>query len=130
MVNDGFTDSPANQTLVTVLNLDKAPYVKDSIKNISVEKGMTDQVIDLKTVFADDDITDILEYSVTSNLNEQVVIARITNTTLTLTFSKINAGKSELIITASSNGKSVQSKFSVEVKLPTAIDPVSYTRVQ
>jgi len=52
------------------LNVDHAPYVKNPIKDISVDKGSPDQIIDLKTVFADDDLGDVLSYSVSSNTNE------------------------------------------------------------
>jgi len=123
VVNDGFAESLPDDVLVTVKNVDKAPYIKDPIKNVSVDKGAPDQIIDLKTVFADDDPGDVLIYSVTSNTNDLVVTAIITGSNLTLDFSSINIGSSEIVITASSNGKEVNSKFEVEVKIPTGTDP-------
>jgi hypothetical protein len=123
-VNDGMADSPADQVIITVANVDHAPYVKNPIKDISVEKGTPDQVIDLKTVFTDDDINDILSFYVTANSNSQVVNAIITNNVLTLVFSSANSGTTEIVITAGSNGKEVQSTFKVEVKIPTAIDVI------
>ncbi len=129
MVNDGTVNSTADQVIVSVLNVDHAPYVKDSIKNISVFKKAPDQAIDLSKVFADDDSGDILSYTVTSNSNDKVVTPKMTGSNLTLSFSTENTGTSELVITASSNGKEAKSKFKVEVKIPTGIphllnDPV------
>jgi hypothetical protein len=122
-VNDGLAGSPADQVVVTVLNVDHAPYVKNAIQNISVDKGAPDQVIDLKTVFADDDFGDVLNFSVISNTNNLVVVTKIMGSNLTLDFSSVNIGLSELVVTASSNGKEVNSKFTVEVKIPTQVDP-------
>jgi len=123
VVNDGQADSPADQVIVKVLNVDHAPYVKSAIKDISVDKGAPDQIIDLKTVFADDDFGDVLVYSVISNTNNLVVEAKITGSDLTLDFSSVNIGSSEIVVTASSNGKEVNSKFTVDVNIPTLVDP-------
>jgi hypothetical protein len=123
VVNDGLADSPADQVIIRVLNVDHAPYLKNSIKNIVVEKGAPNQVIDLRTVFADDDIGDVLIYTVISNTNELVVESTISGYNLTLDFSNVNIGLAEIDVTASSNGKEVHSKFTVEVNIPTSFDP-------
>jgi len=125
VVNDGRTDSPADDLIVTVRNVDHAPYVKNPIQNISVDKAAPDQIIDLKTVFADDDFSDVLIFSVTSNTNDQVVTATITGSGLTMHFSSVNIGSSEIVIAASSNGKEVISKFTVEVNIATVINSLS-----
>ncbi|MDP2335711.1 MAG: T9SS type A sorting domain-containing protein, partial [Bacteroidota bacterium] len=125
VVNNGTVDSPADMVVITVANVDKAPYVKDPIKDVLVDKGAPVLLIDLKTVFADDDVSDVLSYSVSSNSNVQVVTAIITNSILTLSFSTLNTGIAEITIIASSNGKEVQSTFGVEVKLPTGINLLS-----
>jgi len=124
IVNDGIADSPADEIVIKVANVDHAPYVKNVMNDLSVDKSAPDQVIDLKTVFADDDISDVLSYSVTSNTNNLVSDAIITNSILTLRFSATNVGTTDIVITANSNGKDIQSKFKVEVKLPTGIDPI------
>ena len=125
VVNDGSLNSVADEVVITVKNVDKAPYVKDPIKNISVDKRAPAQTIDLKTVFADDDAGDVLTYSITSNTNDKVVTATIAGTNLILNFSTENVGLSEIVISASSNGKEVQSKFNVMVNIPTGIDPLT-----
>lgn len=124
VVNDGTTDSPADQVEITVKNVDHPPYIKDPLKDVSVDKRAPNQIIDLKTIFADDDIGDVLSYIVTLNSNVQVVTAKITGFDLTLSFSTENTGLSEIEITASSNGKEAKSKFMVQVKIPTGINPI------
>jgi len=122
VVNDRIMDSPADQVVITVLNVDHASYVQNAIPDVSAVKGTSNQIIDLNTIFADEDVSDVLSYVVTSNSNSEVISATIKNSTLTLSFSTVNTGTSEIVITASSNGKDVQLKFKVEVKLPTGID--------
>jgi hypothetical protein len=122
VVNNGTIDSPADKVTITVKNVDHAPDVKSSIQDVSVEKGAADRLIDLKTVFTDSDVNDVLSFAVTSNSNNQVVNAIISNSVLTLNFSITNTGTSDVVITATSKGKDVQSKFKVEVKLSTGID--------
>ena len=107
---------------ILVSNVDNAPYVKDSIKSISVNKGSTDIIIDLKSVFADDDPGDVLNYSIATNTNDKIVTAKISGTDLTLSFSTEFTGLSQILIKATSNGKEAKSKFNVEVKIPTGIE--------
>ena len=125
VVNNGTVYSPVDQVVVVVRQVDKAPHVLNSIENVSVDKRAPGQIIDLKTVFADDDFGDVLSYSVSSNSNNQVVTVSITGSELSLSFSTANTGISDIVITASSNGKEVQSKFQVEVKVPTGIADVA-----
>lgn len=122
VVNDGKVDSPADQVTITVEDIDNAPYVKDPIKDVSVDKRSPNQVIDLRTVFADNDLGDVLSYIVSSNSSGNVVAATITGFDLTLIFSTENTGLAEIEITATSNGKEAKSKFKVEVKIPTGIN--------
>jgi hypothetical protein len=110
---------------ISVINTDDAPYVKDSIKNISVDKRSPSINIDLKTVFADDDIGDMLIYSTTLNTNNKVVTTKIAGSILSLNFSTENTGLAELSISANSNGKIATSKFKVEVKIPTSLEPIA-----
>ncbi|MFY9153102.1 MAG: PKD domain-containing protein, partial [Prolixibacteraceae bacterium] len=123
IVNDGFAESLPDDVVIKVLNVDHAPYVKNPIQDISVDKRAPDQILDLKTVFADDDFGDVLTFSVSSNTNTAVVLANISGSDLTLSFSTENIGLAEVEITASSNGKEVKSKFKVEVNIPTGIFP-------
>lgn len=121
-VNDGTINSLADQVVITVLNVDRAPYVKEPIKNLSVNQGSLPKVVDLKTIFADDDSGDILSYLVSANSNNAIVSTIITEHYLILNFSTGNSGTSEVEITATSNGKTAKSAFMVEVKIPTGIE--------
>jgi len=76
----------------------------------------------MKLVFADDDRGDILNFSVASNTNNKIVTTKITGTDLTLSFSKEFFGLAQIIIEGTSNGKVAQSKFNIEVKIPTGIE--------
>lgn len=105
--------------LILVSQSDKAPYVKDPIKDISVFKNSPETNIDLNSVFADDDPFDKLSYAVLDNSNDKIVKAQLKSSTLNLIYSAVNDGISELIVIAQSNGKYVFSKFKVEVKNPT-----------
>lgn len=120
-VFDGKMYSTADLVVVSVKNVDKAPYVKSTTNDISVDITSPDQIIDLQDIFADDDINDVLSYCVTSNTNEQVVKIEVSGCYITLSFSSQQTGKSEMVITANSNGKEVSYKFNVEVKIPTEI---------
>ncbi|MDP2890424.1 MAG: PKD domain-containing protein [Bacteroidota bacterium] len=124
VVNDGTVNSTADLIVISVKNIDSAPYVKDPIKDVSVDKKSPNLVIDLRTVFADNDPLDVLSYIVSSNSNSNVVTTTITGFDLTLIFSTENTGSAEIEVSASSNGKSAKSKFQVEVKIPTGIDPL------
>lgn len=107
---------------INITKNDRSPYVKDSIQDISVDRRAPEQTIDLNTIFADDDPGDILDFSISSNTNQQVVNALINGNILILSFSPENAGTSEIAIGATSKGKVATSKFYVEVKNPTGID--------
>ncbi len=125
MVNDGWNNSTVDQVIITVKNIDKAPYLKNPVSNISVDKRAPDQIIDLKSVFMDDDASDILTYKITSNSNTGIVATKITGSDLILSFSTENTGVADIEITAESNGKTITMRFSVEVKIPTGIDVIT-----
>ncbi len=127
VVNDGKVNSPADQVVITVFNVDHAPYLKSTIKDVIVGKNAPDQSIDLNTIFQDDDQGDHLTFLVSSSDNDQVVQASISGSSLILSFSSGNTGSSDITITASSNGKQVQTSFKVDVSLPTVFDLINET---
>ncbi|HEY3370511.1 MAG TPA: Ig-like domain-containing protein [Prolixibacteraceae bacterium] len=123
-VNDGMDYSVVDQVVVMVKQVDKAPYLLNKIQNYSVDKGSSDQVVDLKTIFADYDFLDEISYTVT-NTNTQVVTTKIALDILTLSFSKLNNGTADLVVTGISNGKEVKATFTVEVKIPTGVNSIA-----
>jgi len=116
VVSYGTAKPVADQLVVTVKQVDVAPTVKNPIADVSVFNGAAAQVINLKDVFTDADVADVLTYSVV-NSNDDVVSALIEGTNLTLSFDAINTGTSVMEVTATSNGKSVKATFNIEVKL-------------
>jgi hypothetical protein len=123
-VFDGKMYSKVDQITISVKNVDNAPYVKSPVNNISVNRTSPDKTIDLQTIFADDDLSDVMSYWVTSNTNNQLVTTQISGSYLILSFSSQSTGLSEIVVTANTNGKEVSSKFNVEVKSPTGINSV------
>jgi hypothetical protein len=83
------------------------------------DNGAPDKVIDLKTVFNDENIS---SYTITTNSYEQVVIAKISGSELTFIFSPIYTGVTQITITAYSNGKEIKAIFNVEVKTLSGVD--------
>lgn len=126
VVSDGTDTSLEDLIAITVKNVDRPPYLKKTLQNISVDKRAPALTIDLNSVFGDYDINDVLSYMVTSNTNSQIVTTLINKSDLILDFSVQFIGKSEITITAISNEKEISTNFTVEVKAPTGIEPLVY----
>jgi hypothetical protein len=109
---------------IVEMPFDHEPYIENPIQNISAKPGTSDQVIDLKTVFTDDDANDIITYSITSNTNNKIATTKLDGANLVVSFSGREVGETEILITATSNSKQVQSKFKVELKFPTGIPQI------
>jgi hypothetical protein len=128
-LSDGTTSTDELIT-IEVTNGDVAPYVKDSIQNFKVDKGSADKIIDLRSVFADDNPGDELTYAVGFNTDQNIVTGKIVGSYLFLSFSSKNIGIADLGVSVESNGKMAQSKFRVEVQIPTGLDyPVNDCKV-
>ena len=123
VLTDGKIDLPVALRLV-VVNTDDAPYVKKSIDDLVGNTGDKPSTINLSTIFADDDLGDVLIYSVVANSNDTVVTTQISGDELLLAFSELYTGNAELVIVASSNGKTAQTSFNIELDFKTAIDPM------
>jgi anti-anti-sigma regulatory factor len=99
-VNDGTVNSATDKVVVTVLNVDHSLFIKEQIEDISVDKRSPDKIIDLSDVFADNDSGDVLTFKIASNTNENIVVAKIENSLLTLKFFSKNIGFAEIEIPA------------------------------
>jgi hypothetical protein len=121
IVSDGITSSGPDDVFVFI-NVDHAPYVVNEVDSVFAYKKDPDQSIDLSTIFADIDQGDILFYNVESNTNPDIVHTRIDKANLILSFSTLNIGNSEITISASSNGKVVNTSFQVIVESPTGFE--------
>jgi hypothetical protein len=124
-LSDGTLTSKETITIIITKD-DHAPYVKDPIQDLSVDRISPDESFDLSNIFADDDPGDVLEYTILSNTNPEVVTGTINGTILILSFSNEIAGSAEITIGASAKGRTAISKFLVEVKNPTGVDPIRF----
>lgn len=100
----------------TTFDGDESPVVAVPIPDFSVNENAPNEVIDLTTVFndVDNDNAQIM-YSLVSNSNSATVNAAIVNSTLTLSFLADKIGTSEIVIQATSNGKTVNDIFNAVV---------------
>ncbi len=107
---------------IVEMPFDHDPYLKNPFQNISAKPGAKEQVIDLKTIFADNDLNDIITYSVVSNTNDKIATTKLDGANLVVTFSSTEIGNTEISIAATSNGKQIQSNFKVNLGFPTLND--------
>ena len=100
----------------TTFDGDEPPVVYVPVVDVSVDENSTNQVIDLTNVFNDpDNDNNSITYSVFSNSNSSTVGTSLTGTNLTLSFLPNKIGIAEIVIRATSNGKTVDETFSVTV---------------
>ncbi|WP_162009894.1 S-layer homology domain-containing protein [Paenibacillus xylanilyticus] len=96
-----------------------APIVIEALQAVEVELGAANAPTDLKTIFSDPD-GDVLTF-VAASSNQQVADADITGSILTL--NTYSPGSAEITLTAKdSNGGEVESKFTVVIKAPAAVN--------
>ncbi|MBN1903776.1 MAG: hypothetical protein JW927_01630, partial [Deltaproteobacteria bacterium] len=110
----------------TLLNpiIDRAPTVANPINDIAVDEDSVNVTIDLTNVFTDTDNDDaLITKAVNSNSNPSLVTANISGNTLTLVFLPEQSGSANIVIRATSNGKTVDEGFTVTA-LPVDDPPV------
>ena len=106
-VNDVFS--------VNVNPVDDHPVVANAIPDLSVNENSSVTNIDLSNVYNDvDDDNASISKSVTSS-NPSLVSATILGNTLTLSYQNNKTGNSTITVTGSSNGKTVDDVFLVNV---------------
>ncbi|MBD2356847.1 polysaccharide deacetylase [Tolypothrix sp. FACHB-123] len=98
------------------LVVDAPPTVANPIADVRVPEDAADTVIDLSNVFADIDnpLTGITK-TVKANSNSGLVNASIVNNNLTLDYLPNQFGTATITITGTSNGKTVDDTFTVNV---------------
>ncbi|MBN1906202.1 MAG: hypothetical protein JW927_14010, partial [Deltaproteobacteria bacterium] len=108
-VDDSFT--------VTVTPVDDAPAVANPISDVTVDEDSANLTINLTSVFTDVDNDDgLITKAVNSNSNPGLVIATILENTLTLAFLPDQNGNANIVIRATSNGKTADESFTVTVQ--------------
>ncbi|BAY24531.1 peptidase-like protein [Calothrix sp. NIES-2100] len=109
---------------------DTPPTVANPIADVSVLEDAADTVINLSNVFTDIDnaVTGITK-TVKANSNSGLVNASIVNNNLTLDYLPNQFGTATITITGTSNGKTVDDTFTVNVApvddAPTVVTPIA-----
>ena len=120
--------------LVTVNPVDDAPTVLNPITDVNVDEDAANTVLDLTNIFTDvdNDPTSIVK-SVLVNNNTGLVTATIVDNQLTLDYQDNQSGIANLTIRGTSNGKTVDDTFVVNVGAvdnpPTVLNPITDVNV-
>lgn len=100
----------------TTFDGDQPPVVSIPIENQEVDENAADLVLDLSGVFNDpDNDNSAITFEVTGNTNTATVSTSIAGSDLTLSFVTDKIGLAQITVTATSNGKTVNDVFNVEV---------------
>ncbi|KPA12769.1 peptidase-like protein, partial [Candidatus Magnetomorum sp. HK-1] len=107
-VNDVFS--------LIVSPVDDPPLINNPISNIRLNEDAPDYVIDIQHVFTDPDSNDDnIVLSLWNNDHPELVIPVLSGKTLTLELIKNQYGTAEIVIMATSNGKSVSDSFLLSI---------------
>ncbi len=120
--------------LVTVNPVDDAPTVLNPITDVNVNEDAANTVIDLSNVFTDiDNDIALIVKSVFVNDNPGLVTVNIVDNQLTLDYQDNKFGTANLTIRGTSNGKTVDNTFVVNVGVvdnpPTVLNPITDVNV-
>ncbi|WP_222595623.1 putative Ig domain-containing protein, partial [Microcystis aeruginosa] len=120
--------------LVTVNPVDDAPTVLNPITDVNVDEDAANTVIDLTNIFTDiDNDIALIVKSVFVNNNTGLVTATIVDNQLTLDYQDNQSGIANITIRGTSNGKTVDDTFVVNVGAvdnpPTVLNPITDVNV-
>nr|NCR77171.1 hypothetical protein [Microcystis aeruginosa K13-06] len=117
---------------ITVNPVDDAPTVINPITDVNVDEDAENSVINLSNVFSDVD-GDVIVKSVFVNNNPGLVTATIVDNQLTLDYQDNQSGIANITIRGTSNGKTVDDTFVVNVGVvdnpPTVLNPITDVNV-
>ena len=119
-----------DQFTVTVAAVDDAPTVANAIADVSVDEDAPNTTINLANVFTDiDNDPAAIVKTVQANDNTTLVAATISGNTLTLNYQANQSGTAHITIRGTSNGKTVDDQFTVNVAAvddpPTVANPIA-----
>ncbi|WP_222595625.1 hypothetical protein, partial [Microcystis aeruginosa] len=118
--------------VITVNPVDDAPTVINPITDVNVGEDAANTVIDISNVFSDVD-GDVIVKTVFVNSNPGLVTATIVDNQLTLDYQDNQSGIANITIRGTSNGKTVDDTFVVNVGAvdnpPTVLNPITDVNV-
>ncbi|TAJ12570.1 DUF4465 domain-containing protein [Marinilabiliaceae bacterium JC017] len=111
--------------------IDFAPEVNHPIANMDLVNTTEDKLIDLSQLFTDPDNDDaLIEISIKEQSNPDLLTAVIENRKLRLSFVPNALGKTQITLKGTSNGKSVETSFTVTVNTATGINEVKQMQMK
>ncbi|CCI03112.1 conserved hypothetical protein [Microcystis aeruginosa PCC 9443] len=123
-----------NTFILTVNPVDDAPTVLNPINDVNVDEDAVNTVIDISNVFTDiDNDIALIVKSVFVNDNPGLVTVNIVDNQLILDYQDNKFGTANLTIRGTSNGKTVDNTFVVNVGVvdnpPTVLNPITDVNV-
>ena len=116
-------NTPAYFSIDNIYMENKAPYVANSLSDISMSENAADKVLDISEVFMDPDgDDDKIALSVKANSDNSILEASISNDELTLSPTGNSTGETEIVIQGESDGMAVTDTFTVTVTSSTGIN--------
>ncbi len=114
---NAFAGISGNETWnFTTFDGDMPPVISIPVPNQEVDENSDDLVIDISNVFNDpDNDNSAITFELTGNSNDAVVTTSLTGSDLTLSFVTDRIGLAQITLTATSNGKTVDDVFDVQV---------------
>ena len=117
---EGEDTSQEQVFLITVTSINDAPTIIAPISDLQLDQGFEGLNVDLNTVFGDIE-GDVLVFTA-SSYNEEVVLAEVSNDTLTLT--EVGIGSALITVSASDGESSMTLNFDVVVSDPLSIQDI------
>ena len=115
-LDDGFSSSTVFNADINVLAVDDPPEVKNKIANITVDEDAANTTIDLSATFTDVDNNDSeITKVIKSNTPSGKIVASLSNDILTLDYQNNQNGIVAIALTATSNGLTVDTSFTVTI---------------
>lgn len=103
--------------LIVVEPVDDPPEVSEPLKKVTFKEDAPEKTIDISNFFNDvDNNNRVIQTKIIKNSNEALISALISDNQLKLSPYADKSGQSEVILQATSNGKSVQTPLLIEVE--------------
>ena len=116
IADDGNGLTTLQTVLVTIDQINEAPFVANAIADVTADEDRSDDLVDLSAVFGDPDAGDSVRLTVVANTNPTLVNASIAGTVLTLDYLNDESGTADVTIRATdSEGLFAENTFTAAV---------------